>query len=204
MNYRLPAVVAAAGLSSRMGASKALLDAGGGTFLARVVGALNRGGGDPVLVVLRSLEGEEAREADACGSVPILNPDPGPGPISSLQAGLRNLPSDAPGTLFTPVDHPLFKGSTVKKLITGFLDALPPIAAPAFHGRPGHPVIFHQDLFPELLEEDLPQGARTVVRRHLEGRLLLDVDDPGVLADIDTPLEYRRHFPAEPNGPPTG
>jgi molybdenum cofactor cytidylyltransferase len=66
---------------------------------------------------------------------------------------------------------------------------------PTFEGVRGHPVLFARALFPELLEEALPEGARTVLRRYLGSRLLLPVDDPGILADIDTPEDYRRRFP---------
>lgn len=197
MTPRLPAVVAAAGLSSRMGASKPLLDAGGLTFMARIIQSLREGGAHPVFVVIRDLDGDEAAEAQALGATPVLNPDPSPGPISSLQAGIHRIPPEAPGTLFTPVDHPLFRPLTVRLLISGFLNTLPPLAAPTHTRRAGHPVIFGRSLFPELLEEDLPQGARTVVHRYLGTRLLIPVDDPGILADIDTPADYQRHFPLE-------
>ena len=195
MTHAFPAVVAAAGLSSRMGSSKALLHVAGMSFLSRIVQTLQGGGGDPVLVVVRDLQGPEAREARSLGAAAILNPEPSPGPISSLQAGLRALPKQAPGTLFTPVDHPLFRASTVESLVAAFREHLPPRAAPSHGGRPGHPVIFNRTLFPELLQEGLPEGARTVVRRYLDQRLLVPVDDPGILTDIDTPEDYRRHVP---------
>ncbi len=198
MNPSLPAVIAAAGLSRRMGMPKALLEAQGVTFLARVTRALRDGGATPVHVALKALDGTEARVAEEEGAVPLLNPYPDPGPISSLQTGIRALDDDAMGVVFTPVDHPLFRPGTVRALIREFLTHRPPLAAPSFQGRNGHPVIFSRGLFPELLEEDLPQGARTVVGRYLQERLVLPVDDPGILADIDTPEEYRRNFPGKP------
>ena len=193
----LPAIVAAAGLSSRMGTSKALLDAGGATFLARVIDSLAQGGGDPIVVVVRDLGGGESREAEALGAVPVLNPNPDPGPISSLQAGIRSLKPDAPAILFTPVDHPLFLPSTVRTLVEAFRKTQPALVAPSHGGKPGHPVVFGRGLFPELLQGELPHGARTVVRRHLDERILVPVDDPGILADIDTPDDYRRWLSSE-------
>lgn len=180
-----------------MGSSKALLVAEGRTFLNRVVQALRDGGADPILVVVRDLAGREAEEAEALNAMAVLNPDPSAGPISSLQSGIRALPNNPPGILFTPVDHPLFRSASVDALVRAFLEALPPVAAPSHEGRPGHPVIFGQRLFPELLQKGLPQGARSVVRRYLQERLLVPVDDPGILADIDTPEDYRRHFSSE-------
>jgi molybdenum cofactor cytidylyltransferase len=178
-----------------MGTPKALLDARGKTFLARILGSLEEGGAGPVMVVTRTLDGAVADEARKLGSEVILNPDPSKGPVSSLQAGIRHLPEDAPAILFAPVDHPLFSPGTVRTLITGFLESNAPLVVPAYEGWRGHPVLFGRLLFPELLEEDLPEGARTVVRRYLAERLQLSVDDPGILADIDTPEEYLKYFP---------
>ncbi len=195
MRPSLPAIVAASGLSSRMGARKALLDAGGRTFLRRTVLSLKEGGASPVMVVVRDPGAEEGLEAWASGGIVIRNPDPSPGSISSLQAGLRALPPEAPGVLFCPVDHPLFLATTVEALCVAFAASSAPIIAPTHGGRRGHPVVFSRSLFRELLEDNLPEGARSVVRRYLEARLEVPVDDPGILADIDTPAEYRRHFP---------
>jgi molybdenum cofactor cytidylyltransferase len=147
------------------------------------------------LVVVRDLRGPVAEEARIHGGIPVLNPDPSSGPVSSLQAGIRVLPPEASALLFSPVDHPLFSPSTVRSLVEAFRETSAPLVLPSFEGRRGHPVLFSRVLFPELLEEDLPEGARTVVRRYLHGRLQLPVEDPGILADIDTPEEYRKHFP---------
>jgi CTP:molybdopterin cytidylyltransferase MocA len=178
-----------------MGSPKALLDAGGKSFLARILGSLRQGGAGPVTVVTRSLDDAVAEEARRLEGEVILNPDPSTGPISSLQAGLRHLAEDAPAVLVAPVDHPLFSLATVTALIAGFLESDAPLVVPAYEGRRGHPALFSRRLFPELLEESLPEGARTVVRRYLDGRLQLSVDDPGILANIDTPEDYLRYFP---------
>ncbi len=194
MSPSLPAVVAASGLSSRMGTSKPLLDAGGRSFLARILSSLRKGGAHPTLVVVRDPEGPEGREALAEGAVVIRNPNPSPGPISSLQAGIRALPAGTLGILYSPADHPLFLPETVEALLAAFATSPAPVTAPSYRGRRGHPVIFSRNLFPELLEEDLPEGARSVIQRYLESRLEIPVEDPGILADIDTPVDYRRHF----------
>ncbi len=191
----IPAIIPAAGRSHRMGEPKALLDAGGMSFLARVLTSLREGGAGPLLVVVRDLENAIAMEASSLGGQVVLNPDPSQGPVSSLQVGIRSLPDDAQAVFFSPVDHPLFSPDTVRALILGFLESGAPLVVPSFEGWRGHPVLFGRRLFPELLGTDLTEGARTVVRRYLADRLQLPVDDPGVLADIDTPEEYRKHFP---------
>ena len=177
-----------------MGKPKALLDAGGESFLSRILSSLETGGADPLIVVVRATDDPVASEAEGRGASVILNPDPTPGPVSSLQCGIRHLPDDIGALLFAPVDHPLFSAETVRSLIGAFAETGAPLVVPAFEGWRGHPVLFSRDLFPELLEDDLPEGARTVVRRYLEARIQLEVTDSGILADIDTPEEYLRHF----------
>jgi molybdenum cofactor cytidylyltransferase len=177
-----------------MESPKPLLKAGGRTFLAQILATLGAGGAEPLLVVVRDVDGAVAAEARSHGGTVVANPDPSSGPVSSLQAGIRALPEGISAILFSPVDHPLFSSATVEALIGGLEKTNAPLVVPAFDGWRGHPVLFHKDLFPELLEKDLPEGARTVVRRYLDARLQLAVNDPGILADIDTPEDYRKHF----------
>jgi CTP:molybdopterin cytidylyltransferase MocA len=181
-----------------MGKPKALLDAGGESFLSRILSSLEQGGAEPLIVVVRAASDPVALEAERCAASVILNSDPSPGPVSSLQCGIRSLPEDVWGLLYAPVDHPLFSPDTVRQLIGTSSQANAPLVVPAFDGRRGHPVLFGRAVFQELMEETLPEGARTVVRRYLEARIQLDVDDPGILVDIDTPEEYWKHFRLRP------
>ena len=58
-------------------------------------------------------------------------------------------------------------------------------------GRRGHPVLFASRLFEELLEAPLDQGARWVVHRHVAELELVEVDEEGILWDIDRPEDYQ-------------
>lgn len=184
----------ACGLSTRMGSAKALLDAGGQSFLSRVVSALTAGGCSPVVVVAREAAGAVAREAEASGATVAANPDPDEGPISSIRVALAGWGGGMDGCAVCPVDHPLVTGAAVRSLVECFHEGSAGIVIPTWRGRRGHPAIFHRRLFPELLDPDLPEGARTVVRRRPARVRECAVEDAGVVADIDTPAEYRRHF----------
>jgi molybdenum cofactor cytidylyltransferase len=63
----------------------------------------------------------------------------------------------------------------------------PVIVQPTFDGVPGHPVGFSADLFPALRALQGDEGARRVLRSHTGAVLHVEVDDPGVLKDLDTP-----------------
>src|SRR5262249_4639254 len=66
-----------------------------------------------------------------------------------------------------------------------------PIVRPAYQGRPGNPVLFAATLLPELAAVAGDEGGRAVVRRHAAAVLLVAVDNPGVLQDVDTWESYR-------------
>lgn len=177
-----------------MGTSKALLDAGGRSFLAAVVGALVGGGCDPVVVVVAAGQEDEARRAQAAGAQVLVNPDPGEGPVTSLRLALRALAGGVEGVAFLPVDHPLVEPETVTTLVETLLTGQAPLVLPVHEGRRGHPALFRHTVFSELLDPGLEGGARSVVHTHLEEATQVAVDDPGVILDLDTPEEYRKAF----------
>jgi len=189
------AIVPASGRSSRMGTAKALLDADGRSFLDRVVGALTAGGCFPVYVVVEDLRGPVAAAARTAGCIPVENPDPSDGPISSVRLGIQALGPDVEAFMVCPVDHPRIQPDTVAAMLAAFTALRPPLVLPVFQGERGHPTLFRRDLSADLEEEGLPEGARTVVLRHLADALEVAVDDPGILTDIDTLSEYRKHYP---------
>jgi len=190
-------VVPCSGRSSRMGTSKAMLHAGGGTFLERVIEAHRAGGCNHVLVVLPTLGGPVASKALEAGARVVLNPSPEDGPIGSLRASLRVLDDSVEGISFCPVDHPLIHENTVRSLIAMFHESKAPFVVPTFNGKRGHPVLFRKVLFDELLNDELPEGARTVVHRHLENAATVPVDDEGTVIGIDDMTAYRLHCPDE-------
>lgn len=152
------------------------------------------GGCDPVVVVAREADGAVAREAEAAGAVVAANPDPGEGPISSIRLALAGWGAAMDGCAICPVDHPLVTAATVRSLAASFEQGSADIVLPTWRGRRGHPALFNRRVFPELLDPALPEGARTVVRRRPSRVRECPVEDAGVVADIDTPAEYRRHF----------
>jgi molybdenum cofactor cytidylyltransferase len=181
-------LILAAGESSRMGSAKALLEFRGETFLDRLIRCFSAYC-SPVIVVLgHEPEVIRAGVRSAGNAVFVLNPDYSRGQFSSMQCGLRAVPEDAEGILFTPVDHPTIEPATVAQLIA----AGAPIAIPQYLGRHGHPVLFTRALIPEFLALGPDAQARQVLHGHTSDIRYLDVADPGILDDIDDPDAYHR------------
>ena len=193
------AVVLSAGESSRMGRPKALLPIDGQTFIARIVGALKQGGIERVVVVL-GFNAEEMRRQISHLPVEILvNPDYQRGQLSSLQVAVRHLitAQDCDGMMVHLVDHPYIDAALVRLMLQRFDGAKFSIVVPRHQGKRGHPVLFSQKLFNELLSAPLDQGAKAVVNAHRQDTLEIDTEDVGVTLDIDTPELYRQHVKGE-------
>jgi len=196
-HHMVGGIVLAAGASSRMGRTKALLPSGDGrTFMQRLIETLRQGGAGEVAVVLgpdaAAIEEHAARTGVAARLVG--NPNPERGQLSSLLAGLDAL-ADLPleGVLVVPVDLPLVTAATVARVIAAWRSSGAGIARPVRgDGRHGHPVVFPARLFPELAAADLALGARQVVRAHPAEIVDVSVEDEGAFEDIDTPADYER------------
>ena len=189
----------AAGGSTRMGQPKALLDAGGTTFLNRLASTLADGGCDPVLVVVPSADGPVAAEVAQGPGRAVVNPEGGGGQIGSLRVALdylRELREPSGAVVFTPVDNPAATSETVRLLIDGWVRSDAAIVVPRFGSERGHPVLADMAVAPEFYRDDLAEGARGVVRRVAARVLEVPVLDPGTADDLDTPEEYRSRFPA--------
>ncbi len=104
-----------------MGEDKALLDAGGQSFLERVVRTLAVHC-DPVLVVVREERADLADVARAAGATVLFNPDPTPGPIASVRIALEHLAADpdCQGMVLLPVDHPAVRPETIEAICAAF------------------------------------------------------------------------------------
>lgn len=190
-------LVLAAGRSERMGVAKAVLNAGGMPFAARMVRTLGSAGCAPVLVVLREAAGAAARAATEEGGVVVVNRGGRGGQIGSLRAGLarlRELRRPPSAVVFSPVDNPVVAEATVRALVKAWRRSGAAVVVPRRGAKRGHPVLADMRIADEFFEEGLAEGARGVIRRN-PGRVLeVGVDDDAVLDDIDTPDEYRRRF----------
>ena len=83
-------------------------------------------------------------------------------------------------------DHPFVQFPTYKNLISQFQkNNHDKILIPKYNSRKGHPVIFSKKYKSELLNGPLDKGAREIVNNNKENVLLISVDDPFILADID-------------------
>lgn len=189
------AVILSAGASSRMGRPKALLEREGVTSLARIATAARSGGAVAVAVVLGPPDGDRIKARLPVGTSMIWNPNPARGMLSSVQAGIANLPWRTTAALLWPVDHPLVSVETVTRILT---QSSGRIVVPRFGGRGGHPVRIPRQHFGAILSLADDASLADYIRQQGEAVLLLDVEDAGILADLDTPEDVERAFAPVP------
>jgi len=178
------AVILAAGESRRMGRPKAYLPFRNGTFLSHISATLGRRC-SPVIAVF-GFDAERLMRLAPEDVAPVENRDYALGMLTSLQAGLRAVPSGCDAILFTLVDHPAIAPATVDTL----LQTSAPIAIPRFAGKRGHPVLIRRNIVAEFLAEPPSSKVRDVIDRHAAEIAYIEVDDPGISDDIDNPQLY--------------
>lgn len=192
----IPAVVLAAGKSTRMGQPKALLPLDADqTFLSRLVFTLCEAGLEDVVVVVGHHAPAIIEAFDRSPAVArfVVNDDYERGQLSSLQAGLRVV--DRPGVvaaLVALVDVPLVSASTVRTILERYRRTHAPIVRPVRGGRHGHPVLIDRVLFDQLQAADPAEGAKSIIYAQVSPAGDVEIDDDWAFVDIDTPAEYER------------
>jgi molybdenum cofactor cytidylyltransferase len=185
-------ILLAAGESRRMGFPKPLLRIDNETFLRRTLTAM--------LVVARNvIVVTGAHEAQVASEIPsdrrvtaIHNPDFPRGQLSSLKRAISAIGADADAAIVHLADHPLVQPSTFQAVADEYSKRDAAIVIPRHGGRRGHPVVFAVRVFRELLAAPEDQGARFVVNADPGRVAYVDVADPGVTMDLDTPEDLER------------
>jgi molybdenum cofactor cytidylyltransferase len=191
----LSAVILAAGASRRMSRyPKALLPVEGSTFLERTIECADQPEIGELYVVLGAGAEQIVAAVQPGRARFVLNEGWKSGQLGSLRFGVRHLSERSEGVLFTPVDYPLVRKSTFGALISFWMGNRDRIVLPSYRGRKGHPALIPRRLFGVLLNEELPGGARDIFEKERESVCLVELSDPGVVRDVDTPEDYRRYI----------
>lgn len=186
----LPAVILAAGASTRMGRPKALLDHGGGrSFLAAACAALREAGAAPIFAVVAADAIEQ--EARACSAIPVRNHAPERGQVSSVAIGLEAAAA-FPAALIALVDQPELPVEVARALLAAAEREPQAVHAPTFRGERGHPVALPTALAAALREARAGESARDVIARLRVPVREHPASARGILVDLDTPEELRR------------
>jgi len=190
-------IILAAGSSRRFGDDKrkSTLPSGQRMLeesIAKAISAL-----DKVLVVLRF--GDRAFAKELATSIDNENvsylcaPDSAQGMAHSLANAIHQV-SDWEAAIVFLGDMPFVQAETVDSIMGEyqFRKAKKPIVVPTKAGIIGHPVLFCRDYFNEIQELRGDRGARAILEAHPDKVFKVEVFDPGVIRDIDTPEDLQK------------
>jgi molybdenum cofactor cytidylyltransferase len=195
-NSRFGAVILAAGMSSRMGEAKQLLQLGENTLLGQVLENVRSSGVKDIVLVLGH-EAEKIKERIPTEKVRVvINESYRQGMGTSLRAGLAALPPDVDAALIVLADQPFIRPKTLDFLMDQYRRSSAQIVIPTYKGFRGNPVLLDRSVFSEVMALTGDIGCRAIFGNHLEGIVKQPVEDIGILLDVDSKddLELMRDF----------
>jgi len=182
------AIIVAAGMSSRMGDFKPMLNIGSISIAQRIVANFHQAGVDKIVMVTGYNATTLERHLANNGIIFLRNENYETTQMfDSAKIGLEYLRDKCEQILFTPVDIPLFTSTTVKTLI----ESGKKLACPVCEGQQGHPLLISTSLVDGILADSGEGGLKGAISRCGEELCEIPVDDAGVLHDADTPEDYR-------------
>lgn len=204
------AAVLAAGTSSRMGKNKLALPWGKRTVLEATMKVAESYAFDKKMVVLgheRELwydKWQKVIENNMLDWEIVINPGYEQGQGTSvakvgehlcLNFALR----DYDGVMFFLGDEPLLEEETVCQLVEAWEADKEKIVVPVFEGKRGNPAIFPKWTFQDLMKLVGDEGPRAMIENNPDKVLAVEVEDRGVIADLDTEEAYQRELDAWQN-----
>jgi molybdenum cofactor cytidylyltransferase len=180
-------ILLAAGSGRRFGGDKLMTRLPGGGPVAVAAGRALVAAIPNSLAVVRPGEPALTDRLSSIGLRILAHPGAERGIGTSVAAGVSACP-DAPGWIVALGDMPWVRPETIQELLAA-LNRGAPLVAPNYAGTRGHPVGFSAAWRRALLSLDGDRGARDLIAAPGSGLVLLPTSDPGVVRDIDTPLD---------------
>ena len=174
-------------VASKRGA-KPLLHIGEIPVIQRIVLTYQQVGIFPIVVVSGTEEAEVKKQLSKYGV--IFLQDEKAEQLEMLEAvriGLGYLNGKCERVLFTPVNVPMFTPMTVSAL----LDTDGEIVSPVYQGKGGHPVLLSDNIIPQIISYDGPDGLRGALGCCDARRIRVEVPDRGILTNVHNEDELR-------------
>jgi molybdenum cofactor cytidylyltransferase len=204
------AIILAAGESRRMGEQKMLMKWGQGTVLGHVISVFIEAGLRDILVVSGSdREKIEELVAELAKLYPVrcvYNAGyKSGGMLSTIQRGLQDVAAKGAGAALIGLgDQPQVEERSVRMIREEYEREAHPLIVPSHAMRRGHPWLVGREYWNEILELRPPQTPRDFLNRHAEAIRYVDVGNDSILADLDTPADYKNSNPGWSSHNPSG
>ncbi|MGA9397239.1 MAG: nucleotidyltransferase family protein [Anaerolineaceae bacterium] len=190
------AIVLAAGLSTRMGQPKMLMEWGGKKVIEQVVDVLLAAELKEIVVVTGELKLEMEKVLENRDAKIVFNPQYANGEMTgSLQVGLNEISAEVGAAMVVLGDQPFIKQDTVNSVINAYKLGKAAIIMPSVNNRRGHPWIIQRKLWQEVLDIKPPDTMREFFTKNQDQIGYVVIDDPSIIQDVDTPEDYQQFHP---------
>ena len=189
----IPIIILAAGTSARMRGADKLMQAIDGVPLLTRQARLARAATDGPVIVALPAPPHPRYDAIAGLDVTLCPvPDAEAGMSVSLRAAVANVPPEAQAAALMLADLPDLTEEDLKKVLDT-VDIKSKILiwrGATEDGKPGHPVVFHRDLFPAIERLSGDAGAQEVAQQARDRTVLIALPGQHARADLDTPEDW--------------
>ena len=184
------ALILAAGSSRRMGTQKLLLPFREKTIIETVIDNVLQSGVDGVMVVLGADHDRIRKIVDPLPVEVCFNENHESGMLSSVMCGFRSLPENTGTALVFLGDQPGIPPQVTDAILKAYDESLHGIVIPVYDHRRGHPLLVDMKYKREIEKLDLETGLRSLMHLFPKDVLEVEVNEPGILVDIDTREDY--------------
>lgn len=193
------AIVLAAGMSTRFGFNKLLYRFNDNVLIRNTVENIVNSSVDKVIVITGYMKDFIEEVLIDLGVETIYNRNYTIGMSSSIVTGVEYIIdkySNVEAVFFTPGDCAWIKSITYDQLIDFFYEKTivkPVIIIASYCGYRGHPVLFSSDLLNDLKNvSEETRGLKHVIDKYRSFVRLVELNDPGVVLDIDSYIDINR------------
>lgn len=112
--------------------------------------------------------------------------------VSSVKAGASAVWDAWDGFFLFLLDQPVIKSETLKMMADAFRASQPAMVVPSHAQKRGHPLLIASRCVTSIVTLPPDATLREFVSQVRDSTLVIDVDDSGVLTDVDTPEDYQK------------
>jgi molybdenum cofactor cytidylyltransferase len=179
-----------------MGQPKMLLPWGNITVIEQVITTFLAAGIEEILIVTGGAHAEVEKVIDPYQIRQVYNPDYAEGEmLSSLQCGIKAMSERVQAVFVSLGDQPQLQEESIRAICDAYRANRSGLIVPSFQRRRGHPWLVARAYWDEILSLQPPETTRDFLNRHAGEIQYVELDTPTILADLDTPEDYRASHP---------
>lgn len=175
-------IIVAAGKRSKRNEPSPLLKIGSITVVKRIVLTFQQVGISPIVVITGFRAEEIEHDLADYGVIFLRNEEyESTQMFHSAKIGLSFLQNKCEQVVFTPMNIPMFAPETIQRM----MECGEKVISPSYQGKSGHPLLLSSELIPQILAYEGSMGMRGAIQHTGIQRHWLDIDDEGILQDMD-------------------